>query len=116
MTDASSRQGQVKVHVHVDACREAQSLRRYGAETAVQEITRSLARSGPWAHYAAHQFATMLSREQELHDDFVCFYHSYSFVALLYEVHSVVARKVFGLPADFAPLPRLSMAHASACT
>jgi hypothetical protein len=31
-------------------------------------------------------------------------------------VHSVVARKVFGLPADFAPLPRLSMAHASACT
>jgi len=113
MTDTSSY---VKVHVDVDAGRAAQSLNGYGAKAAAQDITRSLAHSGAWAHYAAHQFATMLAREQDLHDDFVCFYHSYSLAALLYEVHSVVARKVYGLPTDFAPLPRLSMADTSACT
>ena len=49
----------------------------------------------------------MLAREQQHHGDFICFYHSYSFAALLYECQSEIARTVYGLPSDFAPLPRL---------
>eukprot|EP00971_Amphidinium_carterae_P227333 4509020-Amphidinium_carterae.1 len=52
----------------------------------------------------------MLHREQELHSEFVCFYHSYSFASIMYEVQSIVAQHLYNLPGDFAPLPRLMLA------
>ena len=52
-------------------------------------------------------FAQMLAREQAHYDGYVVLYHSYSFAAPLYEVQAVIARALFDLPADFAPLPRL---------
>mmetsp|Transcript_20052 Transcript_20052/g.36228 ORF Transcript_20052/g.36228 Transcript_20052/m.36228 type:complete len:750 (-) Transcript_20052:198-2447(-) len=88
----------------------AQSLRGHGADGAVLQIQRALASVGPWGHYAAYQFSLMLSREQELNSDFVCFYHSYSFASLMYEVQSIVAQHIYDLPRDFAPLPRLMLA------
>mmetsp|Transcript_69993 Transcript_69993/g.182244 ORF Transcript_69993/g.182244 Transcript_69993/m.182244 type:complete len:535 (+) Transcript_69993:436-2040(+) len=87
----------------------SQSLRGHSIGAAVALIRGALAQSGPWAHYAAFQFSTMLQREQELHQDFVCFYHSYSFASLLYEVHAEVARQIFDLPDSCPPLPRLSV-------
>ena len=52
-------------------------------------------------------FKGMLDREKEHCGEFVCFYHSYSFIALLYEVQACVARTLYGLPNDFAPTARL---------
>ena len=52
-------------------------------------------------------FAQMLAREQAHYDGYVVLYHSYSFAAPLYEVQAVIARALFALPADSAPLPRL---------
>lgn len=38
------------------------------------------------------------------------FYHSYSFGALAYELHSALAAVLFDMPSGGAPLPRLRMA------
>ena len=57
--------------------------------------------------HAQQCFKDMLRREREHCGEFVCFYHSYSFVALLYEVQACVARTLYGLPDDFAPTARL---------
>jgi hypothetical protein len=59
------------------------------------------------APFEAYCFQSMLEREQEHHDDYVVFYHSYSAVALLYEVQAEIARALYSLPDDFAPLPRI---------
>jgi len=104
--------GHVTVSVCVDASRPSQSLRGQDAE---RHIKRALENSGPWAHYAAHQFQAMLRREQDLHADYVCFYHSYSFAALLYELNAEIARTLFGLAVDFPPLPRLSRVACKKC-
>jgi hypothetical protein len=52
-------------------------------------------------------FYQMLKREYEHWDDFVVFYHSYNSSALLFEVNSAIARAIYDLPLEFAPLPRL---------
>ena len=52
-------------------------------------------------------FQQMLYREHEHAGQFVVFYHSYNSSVLLYECQSVIAQTLFGLPEDFAPLPRL---------
>eukprot|EP00746_Dinoflagellata_sp_MGD_P069738 gnl/MRDRNA2_/MRDRNA2_28542_c0_seq1.p1 gnl/MRDRNA2_/MRDRNA2_28542_c0~~gnl/MRDRNA2_/MRDRNA2_28542_c0_seq1.p1 ORF type:complete len:964 (+),score=188.05 gnl/MRDRNA2_/MRDRNA2_28542_c0_seq1:243-2894(+) len=106
--------GQVTVSVNLDVTRRSQSLRGH-ERTVVSQIQMSLQHSGPWGHYAAYQFAAMLSREQELHKDFICFYHSYSYAALLYEVQAELARRICRLPDDFAPLPRVSMEPFNVC-
>ena len=56
---------------------------------------------------ANYCFRTMIEREQELHREWVSFYHSYNYAALLYEVQAEVARALFDLPDDSAPLMRL---------
>lgn len=43
------------------------------------------------------------------------FHHSYSYAALLYEVQSALARGLYNLPDDFAPLPRLTMESFKVC-
>jgi len=83
-------------------------LRGRGPKEAAGLIVSALSGHGPWAHYAAFQFSTMVQREQELQKDFHCFYHSYNKSALLYEVQAVVARELFRLPKDFPPIPRLA--------
>ena len=61
------------------------------------------------AAFEAYCFQSMIEREQEHHEDFVVFYHSYSAAALLYEIQAELARQLSGheLPDDFAPLPRI---------
>lgn len=113
-TEHKATSGQVTVSVNVDVTRSSQSLRGQ-KQTVISQIQDSLQYSGPWGHYAAYQFAAMLSREQELHKDFVCFYHSYSYAALLYEVQAELARRICKLPDDFAPVPRISMAPFTVC-
>merc|ERR1740117_408858 len=49
----------------------------------------------------------MIKREQEMDKEFCVFYHSYNGASLLYEVQAELARCAFGLPDDFAPLPRV---------
>lgn len=115
LTDTTGKGPRVPIRVRIrDA--PSQSLRGHGVEKAEELIRKGLQSSGAWGHYAAHQFATMLSREQELHGEFVCFYHSYSFAALLYEVQAEVARQILGLPADSAPVPRLAAVADGAIT
>ena len=51
-------------------------------------------------------FLSMVRREQEF-PDHVVFYHSYNAPALLYEVRAELARTLYSLPDDTAPLCRL---------
>lgn len=60
--------------------------------------------------HAEKCFKAMLENERKHCGEFVCFYHSYSFAALIYEVQSCLSRVVYGLPDDFAPMPRLHKA------
>merc|ERR1712166_1084154 len=48
-----------------------------------------------------------IEREQQLCKDYVCFYHSYNYAALLYEVQASIARELYDLDTGFAPLTRL---------
>eukprot|EP00047_Mylnosiga_fluctuans_P014185 m.36148 g.36148 ORF g.36148 m.36148 type:complete len:704 (-) comp5375_c0_seq2:2188-4299(-) len=57
--------------------------------------------------HLAWVFRRMLQREQEHFKDYVVFYHSYSYAAILYEVQAAVARALYDLEPTFAPLPRL---------
>jgi hypothetical protein len=59
------------------------------------------------AALSARCFTDMVCREQELWGTHVCFYHSYSFAAIIYEVQAAIARGLYDLPMSFAPLPRL---------
>jgi len=115
LTTAESTHGHAKVDIEICDL-PSQSLRGHTTVVCSDFIQNELSNSGPWAHYAAYQFAAMLRREQELHGEFVCFYHSYSFAALLYEVQAEVARRLYGLPTDFAPLPRVDMEPFMVCT
>eukprot|EP00419_Tripos_fusus_P054588 CAMPEP_0172806666 /NCGR_PEP_ID=MMETSP1075-20121228/6499_1 /TAXON_ID=2916 /ORGANISM="Ceratium fusus, Strain PA161109" /LENGTH=346 /DNA_ID=CAMNT_0013645493 /DNA_START=194 /DNA_END=1234 /DNA_ORIENTATION=- len=63
------------------------------------------------AAYAAVCFEQMLQREQQLEHEFCVFYHSFNGAALLYEVQAEIARCAFGLPDQFAPLPRIFASH-----
>jgi len=95
--------------------RPSQSLRGHGVKSAETKIRNALSSSGPWAHYAAHQFSTMLSREQDLDGEFICLYHSYSLSAIMYEVQAVIARQIYGLSSDLPPVPRLSTVESGIC-
>eukprot|EP01012_Entosiphon_sulcatum_P030805 TRINITY_DN3821_c0_g1_i1.p1 TRINITY_DN3821_c0_g1~~TRINITY_DN3821_c0_g1_i1.p1 ORF type:complete len:593 (+),score=101.44 TRINITY_DN3821_c0_g1_i1:32-1810(+) len=57
--------------------------------------------------HAGKCFELMLQRERLHCGEFVVLYHSYSIAALLYEVNACIARVIYGLPEDFASLPRL---------
>ena len=61
----------------------------------------------PGDAHAKQCFREMIDREAEHCGEFVCFYHSYSYIALMYEVQACVARVLYGLPDDFAPTARL---------
>jgi hypothetical protein len=56
---------------------------------------------------AVRCFTDMIRREQQHWATHVCFYHSYSFAAILYEVQAAIARSLHELPMSFGPLPRL---------
>lgn len=111
--DTSASSSTAKVVINVSEA-QSQSLRGHSVQYVADEILRHVSGFGPWGHYAAFQFSCMLQREQELFEDFICFYHSYSFASLLYEVHAEVARHVFGLPDSFPPLPRLAVPEGAA--
>lgn len=52
-------------------------------------------------------FNTAIEREAEHCGEFVVVYHCYNGAHILYEVQSVIAQVVYGLPQLFAPLPRI---------
>eukprot|EP00727_Mastigamoeba_balamuthi_P013645 m51a1_g8903 hypothetical protein (777) ;mRNA; f:740566-743243 len=91
----------------LDEERHAQSLVGKRLDDAVEQIRADVAAFGEEAAFAVYCFQTMLEREQELGADYFVFYHSYSLAELLYEVQAELARAVYDLPDDFAPLPRL---------
>lgn len=116
MMQCTTTSGSTIVTVEVDiADRPSQSIRGHGINAATKMIQERLANSGPWAHYAAYQFSSMLAREQDLHGEYICLYHSYSQAALLYEVYAEIARHIYGLPTDFPPVPRISTADPNIC-
>jgi len=91
----------------VDSSRPCQSLRSLqDTSLAARRILREVGTDNT-AAFASVCFEHMLMREQELEEHFCVFYHSYNGAALLYEVQAEIARFAFGLPDDFAPLPRV---------
>lgn len=57
--------------------------------------------------HAIERFAELFENEQRHCGEWGVFYHSYSFAALIYEVHAAVAKVLFGFPSHQSPLPRL---------
>lgn len=52
-------------------------------------------------------FKQLAANEERLCGEWAVFYHSYSFAALIYEVHAAVANLLFGFPSKYSVLPRL---------
>ncbi len=71
------------------------------------EANNSANQSNQLDAYGKQCFRRMLDREEELGEDFCVFYHSYSFIALLYEVQACLACCALRLSPGLAPLPRL---------
>ena len=94
----------------VNWARPAQSLRGYTARK-IDDQLHGLGKNGcadaGVIACAKYGFKIMLEREQALHGEYIAFYHSYNFAALLYEVQGVLARVAYRLPADAPPLMRL---------
>ena len=101
--------GTITAELTTDFTLPSQSLRGHDVRAAGM-IQKVVGQSGPWGHYAAFQFCTMLDREQQFYGDWICFYHSYSHAAVIYETQSALARELLGMPDDLAPLPRLDRA------
>lgn len=57
--------------------------------------------------HAKECFARFAVREQELCGEWAVFYHSYSFAALIYELHAAVAAVFFKFRSQEATLPRI---------
>ncbi|EGD80693.1 hypothetical protein PTSG_01283 [Salpingoeca rosetta] len=57
--------------------------------------------------HAKSCFDKMLENEARLSGEWACFYHSYSFAALLFEVQAAVAAVLFRFKSTYATLPRL---------
>eukprot|EP01105_Mastigella_eilhardi_P015374 TRINITY_DN3511_c0_g1_i6.p1 TRINITY_DN3511_c0_g1~~TRINITY_DN3511_c0_g1_i6.p1 ORF type:complete len:591 (+),score=130.17 TRINITY_DN3511_c0_g1_i6:364-2136(+) len=98
--------GAAAVVVKINRALPSQSLSGL-KDDPVLRIQSALAPLGDKAQFVAYCFQTMIEREQELYDNWYVFYHSYSFALLLYEVQAELARTMYELPEDFAPLPRL---------
>lgn len=58
-------------------------------------------------HHAIKCFEAMLHREKQLAPEYAVFYHSYSFIAMLYEVNAALANVLFKFKSEFSSLPRL---------
>jgi len=52
-------------------------------------------------------FDEFARNENEFCGEYACFYHSYTYAALLYEVHAAIASIFYGYDSQQAPLPRL---------
>lgn len=96
------------VVIKIDKTKPAQSLRdiRFDPARIIRRDAMQFTEKAE-AQFAASCFTTMIEREQQHYGEFFCFYHSYSFAALLYELQSELARSIYDLDDDFAPLPRL---------
>lgn len=57
--------------------------------------------------HAQDCFALFAKNEEKLCGEWAVFYHSYSFAALLYEVHAAVGAVLFRFRSQFATLPRI---------
>lgn len=57
--------------------------------------------------HAQECFQTFLKNEEKLCGEWAVFYHSYSFAALIYEVHAAVGAVLFRFRSQFATLPRI---------
>lgn len=77
-----------------------QSLR--GRSSNLQESSTTCA-----SPHARMCLDVMLERERALCGPFCVFYHSYSFSALLYELHAVWAELYMGYNSETAPVPRI---------
>ena len=94
-----------------DTSKPSQSVMKIGKTKVKELVVKTLGfvgKSNPEElQYELNCFEQMLRREQELLEDFVVFYHSYSIPQLLFEVQSVIASILFGIDEDFPPIPRL---------
>jgi len=59
--------------------------------------------------HATMCFQYFLENERKLCGEWAVFYHSYSFAAVLYEVHAAVGAVLFRFRSHYAPLPRILM-------
>merc|ERR1719231_316883 len=57
--------------------------------------------------HAQECFAMFQKNEERLCGEWAVFYHSYSFAALIYEVHAAVGAVLFRFRSQFATLPRI---------
>ncbi|CAK0792546.1 unnamed protein product [Prorocentrum cordatum] len=81
--------------------------RRYGPQSkrgAAPQYQLGVLEHNP---HARECFAKLAANEEALCDEWAAFYHSYSFAALVYEVHAAVAAVLFRFRSEFASLPRL---------
>eukprot|EP01064_Diplonema_japonicum_P023290 TRINITY_DN33723_c0_g1_i1.p1 TRINITY_DN33723_c0_g1~~TRINITY_DN33723_c0_g1_i1.p1 ORF type:complete len:638 (+),score=131.67 TRINITY_DN33723_c0_g1_i1:35-1948(+) len=90
--------------------KEREHQRKLGPQScrgmSTAELRTALKRGDSTAH-ASKCFEKMLERETEHCGEYVVFYHSYSFAALMYEVQAAIAKVLYGLPDGFGALPRL---------
>mmetsp|Transcript_26130 Transcript_26130/g.60937 ORF Transcript_26130/g.60937 Transcript_26130/m.60937 type:complete len:585 (+) Transcript_26130:147-1901(+) len=83
--------------------------REYGAQS-----RRGGATQGPLHHlesnpHALQVFADFASKEKQLCGEWAVFYHSYSYAALIYEIHAAVGAVLFRFRSQYSTLPRLLM-------
>merc|ERR1719163_1442698 len=57
--------------------------------------------------HATALFESLFQNEERLCGNYAAFYHSYSFAALLYEVHAAVGAVLFRFRSQYATLPRI---------
>jgi len=79
----------------------------YGPQTRrgnASQACMSVLKDHPHAQECFQKFA---ANEARLCGDFAVFYHSYSFAALIYEVHAAVGSVLFRFRSQYATLPRI---------
>eukprot|EP00759_Apiculatamorpha_spiralis_P041795 PhF_6_TR40242/c0_g1_i6/m.59860 len=107
MKDAEERIQKQMAQLH-EFYQEVEKQKKLGPQScrgmSEKELMKSM--SGLSGH-SRQCFQTMLDRERQHCGEFVVFYHSYSYAELMYECQAVIAQTLYGLPEDFAPLPRL---------
>jgi len=84
----------------------AQQL-EYGAQSRRGRASQAPARVLEENPHAQECFASFAHNEAKLCGEWAVFYHSYSFAALLYEVHAAVGSVLFRFRSQYATLPRI---------
>jgi len=86
---------------------EVEQQREWGAQSRRGGASQHPLRTLDDNPHAKECFAKFADNEQKLCAEWAVFYHSYSFAALIYEVHAAVGAVLFRFRSQYATLPRI---------